>query len=415
MFCFALYGLPIFAQQDSLQHVIPNRQNSLEQQQKPYVILVSADGFRYDYADKYDASFLKQMRTQGVEAAGMIPSFPSKTFPNHYTIVTGMYPATHGLLNNHFYDPVRRDNYTIRDRSKVEDGSWYGGVPLWVLAEQQQMLTASFFWAGSEAPILGTYPTYYYHYTEEIPFNERVETVVNWLQLPEARRPHLITFYLPEVDKAGHNYGPDSPQTAQAVQLIDAYMQQLTSAVAKTGLPVNFIFLSDHGMTAIDQENTLPLPAAIDTSKFIVSGDGMVVELHARDKSAVKPTYKNLKAEAEWYKVYRKHQLPRHLRYGRQFDASGRGGDIILLTEAPKVFNFSARKPAPGNHGFDPKEVKDMYATFYAWGPAFKKGTTIKPFKNIQVYGLVTELLGLPYAHKIDGNKKLAKKLLRQK
>ncbi|WP_162053060.1 alkaline phosphatase family protein [Pontibacter pamirensis] len=400
------------AQVDITQKVIPNRQNSPEQQQKPYVIMISADGFRYDYADKYQAENLLTLREQGVQAESMLPSFPSKTFPNHYTLVTGMYPATHGLINNYFYDPQRRESYSMRERHKVEDGSWYGGVPLWVLAEQQQMLSASFYWVGSEAPIQGVLPTYHYEYNEAIPFNERVQVVLDWLNLPEAERPHLITFYMPEVDHAGHSYGPDAPETRAAVKELDENIKKLTDAVATTGLPVNYIFVSDHGMTQIDTENTLLLPAAVDTAKFQVSGGGMVVELHAKDESAIKSTYRKLKQEAKDYKVYRKTNMPAHLQYGAKDDAYNRVGDILLLTEAPKVFHFSTRKPAPGAHGYDPVSVKDMHATFYAWGPAFKKGERVASFRNIHVYPVVAEILGLKYNHKIDGKKKLAKEIL---
>lgn len=402
-----------FAQVDTVQRVITGRHNSPSQQEKPYVILISADGFRYDYADKFQAKNLIALRENGVQAKSMIPAFPTKTFPNHYSIVTGLYPSSHGLINNYFYDPQRKEHYTIRERSKVEDGSWYGGTPLWVLAEQQQMLSASFFWVGTEAPIQGILPTYHYKYSEVIPIESRIKTVVDWLNLPAARRPHLITFYLPEVDHAGHSYGPDAPETRKAVLKLDEQVRMLTEAVATTGLPVNFVFVSDHGMLRIDTENTLPMPAAVDTAKFVVSGGGMVVELHAKNKSAIRSTYKQLKKEANDYQVYMKSNMPKHLHYGRKDDRYGRIGDIILLTDAPKVFHFSSRKPAPGTHGYDATKVKEMHATFYAWGPAFKKGLTIPAFENVDVYPVIAEILGLKYSHKIDGGKKLAEKILK--
>ncbi|SIQ96220.1 alkaline phosphatase family protein [Pontibacter lucknowensis] len=401
-----------FAQVDTVQRVIHDRYNSPAQQEKPYVILISADGFRYDYADKFDAKFLKSKRSEGVEATSMLPAFPSKTFPNHYSIVTGLYPASHGLINNYFYDPQRKEHYSMRDRSKVEDGSWYGGTPLWVLAEQQQMVAASFFWVGSEAPVQGILPTYHYQYSEVMPIERRIQTVVDWLSLPAEKRPHLITFYLPEVDHAGHRYGPDAPQTKEAVLELDKHMQRLTEAVAKTGLPVNYVFVSDHGMLAVDTQNTLPMPAAIDTAKFMVSGGGMVVELHAKDKKAVKPTYRKLKKEAKEYQVYKKSNMPKHLHYGAKHDKYGRVGDILLLSDAPKVFHFSSRPPSPGQHGYDATQVKEMHATFYAWGPAFKQGVKVDTFENVDVYPLIAEILGLPYQHKIDGSRHLVEKVL---
>jgi predicted AlkP superfamily pyrophosphatase or phosphodiesterase len=402
-----------YAQVDTTQRVVSGRQNSPAQQQKPYVILISADGFRYDYADKYQATNLLKLREQGVQAASMLPAFPSKTFPNHYTIVTGLYPAHHGLINNYFYDPQRLESYSMRDRGKVEDGTWYGGTPLWVLAEQQQMLAASFFWVGSEAPIQGVFPTYHYQYNEQFSIEKRIQTVIDWLNLPEERRPHLITFYLPEVDHAGHRYGPDAPETARAVKELDESIKQLTEAVAETGLPVNYVFVSDHGMIQLDTENTLPMPAAIDTAKFMVSGPGMIMELHAKDKSAIKSTYKKLKKEAKGYQVYKRSNMPKHLRYGAKDDTFNRVGDILLLTDAPKVFHFSSRKPAPGSHGYDATKVKEMHATFYAWGPAFKNGVKLSSFENVEVYPLIAELLGLKYSHKVDGKGKLVKELLK--
>ena len=163
--------------QDTVQYVVAGRANSAVQQTKPYVIMISADGFRYDLADKYNGQFLKQKRVEGVQAPSMQPSFPSLTFPNHYTIATGLRPAHHGIVANTFYRNNGTQRYALRDRSAVTDPSWYGGIPIWVLAEKQQMLSASFYWVGSEAPIDGTYPTYYYHYNEQMPIDRRLEIV----------------------------------------------------------------------------------------------------------------------------------------------------------------------------------------------------------------------------------------------
>src|SRR5678815_1877407 len=143
------------AQPDTTQKIIEGRRNDPGQLQKPYVILISGDGFRYDYAEKYKAKTLLALSSNGVRAASMIPSYPSLTFPNHYTIVTGLYPSHHGLVNNYFYDANRKESYSMRDSKTVQNGEWYGGTPLWVLAEQQHLLTASFYWVGSEANIKG--------------------------------------------------------------------------------------------------------------------------------------------------------------------------------------------------------------------------------------------------------------------
>lgn len=409
--CFTLVS---YAQVDTTQKIDYATRNSPTQQQKPYLILISADGFRYDYAEKYQAKNLLELRKGGVQATWMLPSYPSVTFPNHYTIATGLYPSHHGIVDNKFYDRKRKDFYAVGNRPKVTDGTWYGGTPLWVLAEQQQMLSASFYWVGSEAAIQHTRPTYYYLYNESIGIDERIQIVVNWLNLPAERRPHLITFYLPEVDHAGHLYGPDSKETAESVQVIDAAVAKLVQGVEKTGLKdVNYIFLSDHGMTTIDNEHTLPLPAGIDTTKFIIPSGGTQVQLYAKNESDIIPTYQKLKKQAKQFKVYLKSKVPTRMHYGAKDDYMNRMGDILVIPEWPKVFNLTGKKPIKGWHGFDPVLVPQMRATFYAWGPAFNKHLTIKPFENVNVYPIASKILGLPYQQKIDGSTVIAKQVLR--
>src|SRR5882724_7574011 len=338
-------------QPDTTQQVTAGRTNSPAQQQKPYVILISADGFRWDLADKYHAVNLLRLRGQGVAAESMLPSFPSVTFPNHYTIVTGLYPSHHGLVDNGFYDVSRGGSYRMGDKKAVADSSWYGGTPLWVLAEQQHMLSASFYWVASESAIQGVHPTYYYIYNEKIDMPSRIQAVKQWLQLPEDKRPHFITFYLPQVDHQEHMYGPDSKEAEEAVHLVDESIGSLVAAVNTLGLPVNFIFLSDHGMTKVDVDHTLPRPASIDTTQFIVPNNDVLVHLYAKDKKDILPTYNMLKKEAVDYDVYLAEDMPARWHYSRQDDRYNRLGDIFLVPHAPHVFNFSGRATTPGKHG----------------------------------------------------------------
>lgn len=402
---------------DITQKIVANRKNSAEQQKKPYVILISADGFRYDFAKRYNAQNLLKLGSEGVSASSMIPSYPSVTFPNHYAMISGLYPSHSGLVNNTFYDPVRNERYSMSNKTKVADGSWYGGSPLWVLAEQQKMLSASFYWVASESAIKGVRPTYYYNYNEQINIHDRIQAVVDWLKLPPADRPHLITFYFPQVDHEAHLHGPESPEVEKEVHFIDSAVNELQKAVKNTGLKdVNFVFVSDHGMTKVDNQNPIGIPAAIDTSKFIVSGDGILVELYARDKKYIQETYNALKKDAKDYDVYLKTNVPAHLHYGAKDDWHNRIGDILLIPYAPKVFNLYNKKNInPGWHGYDPSVVKDMHATFYAWGPAFKTHLSIPAFKNVSVFNLVSRILGIKYTEPIDGNNQLADKILIKK
>jgi predicted AlkP superfamily pyrophosphatase or phosphodiesterase len=410
---FLSCSLTAFSQVDTTQKIIPGRKNSVEQQNKPYVILISADGFRYDYAEKYKAEHLLQLSNDGVKAASMIPCFPSVTFPNHYSMVTGLYPSHEGLVNNSFYDRKLNQFYSYKGKTAT-DSTWYGGTPLWVLAEQQHMVTASFYWVGSEAQIKGKYPTYYYKYNEKIAINQRIQTVVNWLKLPPESRPHLITFYFPQVDHEGHKHGPNSPEVANAVHFVDSAVYELTRAVNATGLKVNFVFVSDHGMTSPDVEHPISIPAAIDTSKFIVSGDGILVELYAKNPDNIQKTYEQLKKDSKnkGYEVYLRVNIPSHFHYSKADDRYNRIGDILLIPNWPKVFNLYNRKLDPGWHGYDPGAVKDMHATFYAWGPAFKPHTQISAFPNVDIFPMVTDILGLNYNFKVDGSKQLAHEVL---
>lgn len=410
---FAFYSLTVLAQVDTAQQIVAGRSNGAEQQDKPYVILISADGFRYDYAEKHKAEHLLALANQGVKAASMVPSFPSVTFPNHYTIVTGLYPSHHGLIDNSFYDRNLKRFYSYKGKTAGE-GIWYGGTPLWVLAEQQKMVTASYFWVGSEADIQNTYPTYYYKYNQVTSIDKRIQTVVDWLKLPAEKRPHLITFYFPQVDHEGHKHGPNSPEVGRAVHFVDSAVYELTKAVNKTGLKVNFIFVSDHGMTMPDIVNTLKLPASVDTSKYIIGDHGLMIDLYAKNPDDIQKTYEQLKKKAKDYQVYLRVNIPKHYHYSKSDDRYGRIGDIILITDYPKVFNIHNSKLDPGWHGFDPDVVKDMHAIFYAWGPAFKTNTQIGSFLNVDIFPLVAEILGLKYTFKVDGTRHLANEVLKK-
>jgi predicted AlkP superfamily pyrophosphatase or phosphodiesterase len=401
LFLLLLCGIHVPAQ-DTAQVVVPGRSNAPAQQKKPYVILISADGFRYDLAERYHANTLLQLGKEGVRAAYLQPSFPSLTFPNHYTIVTGLYPAHHGLLDNSMYDKKKKQYYSIGNHNAVTDSSWYGGVPLWVLAEQQKMLSASFYWVGSEAAIDGVRPTYYYNYNEKIGIDERIAAVKKWLEMPEDKRPHFIAFYLPEVDHAEHKYGPDAKETADAVAFVDEAIKKMTETLATLHLDIDYVFVADHGMTTVDNKNPLPLPAAVDTAKFIVTGGGSILHLYAKDPADIDAAFDALKMQAKEYDVYLNTQTPEHWHYRKNDDYYNRIGDIVLIPHLPKVFNLGSRTPPIGQHGFDP-EFKDMRATFYAWGPAFKKHQEIPGFENVHIYPLITQILGLQYDQPIDG------------
>jgi predicted AlkP superfamily pyrophosphatase or phosphodiesterase len=398
--------------QDSTQHIVPDRSNSADQMKKPYVILISADGFRYDLADKFQAKNLIRLRSSGVAADYMQSVFPSLTFPNHYSIATGDYPAHDGIVDNTFFDPTRDQVYAMGNRKEVEDSSWYDATPIWVLAEKQKMLTASFYWVGAEAAIQGVRPTYYYKFNNLIPMSDRIRDVRNWLLLPQEKRPHLITFYIPDVDHEEHLHGVDSKQTEGAVHYVDESVAKLVQTIDSLNLPVSYIFVSDHGMTDIDTLNTLTIPKTVDTSRFVITNSLSIVHMYAKNATDILPAYKELKSVVKDYEVYLATDLPPRWHYSKKDDRYNRIGDIVLVSNPPKVFNLNGRHLNPATHGFDPS-IPVMHATFYAWGPVFKSNLKIKGFENINIYPLIINILLLKITDPVDGDLKVLKPILK--
>jgi len=403
-FALALVGS---AQVDSTQHIIDGRRNSGEQAKKPYLILICGDGFRYDYAEKYHATNLLKLSAEGVRAESMIPSYPSVTHPNHFAIVSGLYPAHSGIVGNNFYDPALKKYF------KQTESVWFGEEPIWVTAEKQHMLTASFFWIDASTPMQGMLPTYYYKVNENknVLIEQRLRTLRNWLSLPEDQRPHFLALYFPDTDHQGHTFGPDAPETGVAVRFIDSAVGQINKVAQASGLPVNFIFVSDHGMTKVDQEHPAVIPKAFADTQFVVNYQTAVANLYAKDPSFIQPAYEKLKAgeAAGSYDVYLSSDVPAELHYGAKDDKYKRVGDIIVIAKWPKTFN---PKSSIGIHGFNPYLVKDVRASFYAWGPAFKQHLHIAPFQNVEVYDVMTKILGIqPLPN--DGTGALAKEILK--
>ena len=392
--------------------------NAAEQRAKPYVVLVSMDGFRYDYPKRYGAKHLLEMAASGASAPeGMIPSYPSVTFPNHYTIVTGLYPEHHGIVANTFYDPTRKEVYDSRDARTVKDGVWYGGTPLWVLAEQQGMRSACAFWIGSEAEIQGTRPTYYLNYDGALPNGKRVAQVLEWLRLPADVRPHFITLYFADTDGAGHKFGPESPQVAAAVQELDAEIGSLMAGIQELKLPVDVIVLADHGMVKVEGPTVYLDQFGLKPMWFErVVG----TNLYPRSEADARAAYEAMRSRSDKFQVYRRSQAPAHLHY----DSNAREGDPIVVATGPFLLAASADAQGPGGplvgaHGYDASRMAEMKAIFFAAGPDIRRGVTVPSFENVNVYPLVAKILGLDIAHlktgAIDGSIEALDGILRGK
>jgi alkaline phosphatase D len=375
--------------------VVPNPPNSATQQAKHYVVLVSLDGLRYDYPRRYGAPHLLQLGFKGASAPeGMFPAYPSLTFPNHISIVTGLYPEHHGIVANSFWDPARKQTYVYSQPQSNSDGSWYSGTPLWILAEQQGMRSACLFWPGSEAEIQDKRPSYYLHFDDKLDDEKRVDQIVAWLKLPPELRPHFVTLYYSNVDHAGHIYGPDSEEVRAAVHHVDAMVGDLVTKIAPLHLPVDFVVVADHGMVAL-REGLVTLSDSADLSDFHTQG----TFLYPKPDADVQETYEEFLAHPDpRFKVYRRADMPAYLH----FDANSRAGDPVIVPAGP--FRFRAVASAPegegadkyrGAHGYNPRTMPEMKAIFFAAGPDIRPGVQLKPFENVNIYPFLAEILGL--------------------
>ena len=378
------------------------------QNSEQYVLMISFDGFRSDYIDWYETPNIDKFVSAGVISEGLIPVFVSKTFPNHYSIATGLYVENHGLIGNHFYDPVLNDNYSLSNRKKVEDPRFYAGEPIWVTAEKNGIKTASYFWVGSEAPIMGTYPSKWKRYEHNFPFESRIDSVVSWLALPEKERPRLSLLYFHEPDETGHNKGPKSKETEQKVMQLDSLFGDLIRKlkVLEVSSRLNIIILSDHGMTEISSDRTIDISKHIDISNVKQEGSGPYSFLFDIDDSKKEKLVKSLN-EIPHLKAYEKINIPN--RY--HFKNHHRIKEVLLIADEGwyiKNQAISSRSsagayiPKGGTHGYD-NQLKSMHALFAASGPMIKSGLVVPPFENVNIYPLICQILNIPPNEKIDG------------
>jgi len=379
------------------------------EKEAPYVVVVSLDAFRWDYDSIHGTPVLDDIARNGVIAERLIPSFPTKTFPNHYTIATGLYPDHHGLVNNSFYAPDLDLVYRIGDRVMVANGDFYGGEPMWVTARKQGMKSASFYWVGSEARIQGMQPDYWKVFDDEVAFGDRVDTVIKWLSLPANRRPHLVTLYFEEPDAISHGYGPVSPETGAVVRSLDSLIGVLRTGLA--GLPhakkINLIVLSDHGMTEVDESrynyifDTLPQAMV----KRIYGGSPVWAVEPAEGKTDSLLLLLNIQ---QGMKAYLREDLPAHLHYGTH----PRIPEVVLVADPGWTAGLRPEwRSSRGDHGYDWR-CSDMHSIFYAEGPAFKKGFATDTLFNVDIYNIVTDILRLTPAPN-DGNRERISPLFR--
>ena len=378
---------------------------------KPTVILISLDGFRADYLERFKPPTLSRLASEGVRARWMTPSFPSKTFPTHYAIATGLYPQNNGIVENNIYDRETKVTFSMDNRPEVQNGRWWLGEPIWITAEKQGQRAAPFFFPGSEAEIGGVRPTYWKPYNGKMTNSERVDAVLGWLDLPVGERPTFLSLYFSDVDDAGHGFSPNSIEAKNAVLKVDHDLDRLIAGLKAREIfsKVNLIIVSDHGMAVQDNRNTILLDKLFDTElaeKILWTSEIVGIFPKEGKEAAI---YNALKAGLPpQARVYRKQDVPARYHYSN----SPRIPPILVLPKEGWILTNSQRaaewqrRGSPsrlrGGHGYD-NQLPSMRAIFIAHGPAFKQSQVIEPFECVDVYNVTAEILGLKPAPN-DGN-----------
>lgn len=363
------------------------------------VIVISLDGLRHDYIAKFEPPYLSQLVQQGT-VAKLEPVYPSKTFPNHISLATGLYPSKHGIVDNYFYDSERSDFYGMG--KGYDDSTWLNGIPIWNLAEQHGLRAATYFWPESDARVNGMSPSYFYRYSHNASPKIRIEQIIRWLQQPAESRPALIMSYFHQIDTAGHRHGPNGAGTRAAVHYIDGLIGQLVEELKRLNITANLVLVADHGMleTRSDdaiQVNTLPLPEGFERVH-----NSTRVMYYAKNDDA-KQQIEALKNELIGLELaVDVNTVAELVRTGYQ--ESSRSGDLIIDAHPPAT--FSGREVVPGRisgtHGYT--GIAEMDAAFIAVGPAFSPDRQIERLRVIDVYPLIAKLLDLQIAEPIDGN-----------
>lgn len=380
---------------------------------EPTLILVSFDGCRHDYQDSAFTPALDKMAKLGVKADGLQTVFPSKTFPNHISIVTGLHPEHHGIISNRIYDAKTGDWYKLSNGAPTQS-KWYHGEPIWVTAERQGIKTATYFWPGSEAEIAGYRPTYWKPYNGKDPYDGRVNQVLKWLDLPKDQRPRFISLYFDEPDHSGHKYGPMTPQAIKATERVDSQLAALWAGIEKRHLEsvVNVIVVSDHGMAQLSRDSIIFLDDYINLNDVEVIDWSPVLALrpHSGMEDAVYGALKNAHPKLN---VYKKGEIPAKYHYNNNEFIQPIIGitDLHWTVVSHKYFDSHPKRYTGGTHGFFPG-YSDMDGIFYAQGPAFKKHYQAPLFQNIHIYELMCRVLKITPAPN-DGNPEVTTDLMK--
>jgi predicted AlkP superfamily pyrophosphatase or phosphodiesterase len=360
----------------------------------PILVLVSIDGFRPDYFGQAPTPVLDRLRREGVSSAALIQVFPTKTFPTHYSMVTGLHPGEHGIISNTMYDEGMDAYFGLSRREAVMDPRWWGGEPIWNTAERQGLRAATFFWPGSEAPIGGRRASDWRIYDGSISYETRVDTVLEWLARPPATQPRLITLYFEGVDTAGHRAGLGSATLLEAIVEVDAALGRLVAGIERLGLEhrVNLLIVSDHGMASVAPERRIYLFDYIDAARVEVVDWGPLAAIRP-DPDYLEEALHKLEGAHPNLRVFRREDSPERFHYRDH----PRIAPLLALADVGWMISqrdFAPRRVELASHGWDP-EAPEMHALLIGRGPAFREGLELGRIEAIHLYELMCAVLGI--------------------
>jgi predicted AlkP superfamily pyrophosphatase or phosphodiesterase len=358
----------------------------------PLTILISIDAFRADYLDRGVTPNLAALAAEGARAA-MRPSYPSKTFPNHYALVTGRRPDENGIVANNMLDPaIPGVTFKMSNEAAVEDGRWWGEAePIWVSAEKAGIFTGTMFWPGSEAEIHGVRPHYSAHYEMAMPSDARVDRALAWLDKPPAERPRFVTLYFDIVDSAGHEFGPDSAEVNQAAATVDAAIGRLRQGLKARKLAANIVVVADHGMAPTSNDRLIYIDDIIPRDSYTALDLGPFGTIFP--KPGREAEVQALVGQRPHLTCWNKADIPARLHYGH----NARVAPIICMPQTDWLLTTHDAKrsrPTGGEHGYD-NQSPEMLAVFVASGPAIRRGVRLPVFDNVDVYPLLAKLVGV--------------------
>ncbi len=386
-----------------------------------YVLMVSFDGFRYDYIDMCDTPNFDKVAKNGIKAESLIPVFPSLTFPNHYSIATGSYAGTHNITGNTFYDKKLKKEYSLYKKETVRDPAFYKSEPIWATVERQGLKSASYFWVGSEAPIKGYSPSIFKYYDGSVPFKARVDSIISWFELPLEKRPNLSMLYFSEPDQTGHDLGVDNLEIISVIEEMDEVLGYLIGRLE--GLEIypklDIIIVSDHGMANVDKERRIIIDDYLveEVENLIIRGRGAFIQIDIKENRIDRSHFLKKISKIPNTQAWPKNKIPDRFKF-KNYNT----GEYLILADEGWLLTTRERFEKSkftlgGMHGYDPL-LPNMHGIFYTMGPSIKKKGSIKSFENIHIYPFICRLLDIdPYTSSLDppdGSIKILEDILNQ-